>query len=535
MLHTLLWVEVLAAALLLVACVTAAASRLKWRWHQILWPTLVALLTFGLALVPVAVACYLRSKLLVHDWVIYTISLAVVFAAGALLIIFRGLWRKDGVVTARAWPLARLGVGLVAATALFGITFWNMDLAVRSRVAGLRAEAGTLALSVAPARVPDNENAAFAYQKAFDAMGKQENTPPAWEEAANAAGDPRAALNINDPNLRAFMKTQEPALALLRRAAAMPHCYFDRNYGQPGYDMALPDLTQLWRAGNLLAIDARLKAADGKVHEALEDLAAAYAMAQQIVADPMLISDLVAMSTDRLATNGLEGILATARPSAGDLALLKLSDGMTYEQVLPRSMRMKEAMGLSALAMLAEGEEGFTVESLRFDSALQPFLAIWRVFLVPDEVASYRAIMRRVVELAGRPYYAARDDWKTLEHGIQYGNELGIVARMIMPAITGIPASAAGGDARHRLATVAVAMAACRAKTGKYPAALPELVPEYLAAVPLDPFDGKPLRMKTSADGIVLYSIGPDFTDDGGKDMNDKDSKGDITFHLPAK
>jgi hypothetical protein len=38
-----------------------------------------------------------------------------------------------------------------------------------------------------------------------------------------------------------------------------------------------------------------------------------------------------------------------------------------------------------------------------------------------------------------------------------------------------------------------------------------------LAAVPLDPFDGAPLRYKQLADGVVIYSVGTDQVDDGGK------------------
>jgi hypothetical protein len=40
----------------------------------------------------------------------------------------------------------------------------------------------------------------------------------------------------------------------------------------------------------------------------------------------------------------------------------------------------------------------------------------------------------------------------------------------------------------------------------------------FLPAVPLDPFDGAPLRYKPLVKGYVVYSIGPDGHDDGGKE-----------------
>ena len=53
-----------------------------------------------------------------------------------------------------------------------------------------------------------------------------------------------------------------------------------------------------------------------------------------------------------------------------------------------------------------------------------------------------------------------------------------------------------------------------------YPARLDELVPKYLKAAPIDPFGiGKPLRYKSTNGGksFLLYSVGGNMTDDGGK------------------
>ena len=49
---------------------------------------------------------------------------------------------------------------------------------------------------------------------------------------------------------------------------------------------------------------------------------------------------------------------------------------------------------------------------------------------------------------------------------------------------------------------------------GTVPAALHALVPAYLAAVPVDDFDGKPIRY--SREKRIVYSVGPDLEDQGG-------------------
>jgi len=59
-------------------------------------------------------------------------------------------------------------------------------------------------------------------------------------------------------------------------------------------------------------------------------------------------------------------------------------------------------------------------------------------------------------------------------------------------------------------------------------------MPTYLDAVPKDPFDGKELRYKKLETGFVVYSIGKDGNDDGGKERPRKrtgpDAPVDVTF-----
>jgi hypothetical protein len=87
-------------------------------------------------------------------------------------------------------------------------------------------------------------------------------------------------------------------------------------------------------------------------------------------------------------------------------------------------------------------------------------------------------------------------------------------------------------DAHRQLARLAVAATAYRAKNGTYPERLEALVPEYLPQIPRDPCDGQPLRARREGEGLVLYSVGLDLTDDGGAPWDVERRKGDIVFTL---
>ncbi|HOB33237.1 MAG TPA: hypothetical protein PKH32_10205 [Verrucomicrobiota bacterium] len=77
-------------------------------------------------------------------------------------------------------------------------------------------------------------------------------------------------------------------------------------------------------------------------------------------------------------------------------------------------------------------------------------------------------------------------------------------------------------EARVRSARTAIAVERYRrAHEESLPPALTNLVPEFLGEVPLDPFDGQPLRFVTTPKGFIVYSIGPDGVDNGGAERVD--------------
>ena len=91
------------------------------------------------------------------------------------------------------------------------------------------------------------------------------------------------------------------------------------------------------------------------------------------------------------------------------------------------------------------------------------------------------------------------------------------------------------GYAERSVARLGVAACGYRAKHGHLPAKLDDLVPEFFPSVPVDPYDGQPMRMKRTRHGLVIYSIGPDFYDGDGTPFDWQKKTGDITFEVTDK
>ena len=106
---------------------------------------------------------------------------------------------------------------------------------------------------------------------------------------------------------------------------------------------------------------------------------------------------------------------------------------------------------------------------------------------------------------------------------------------LLMPAHRKIADAADRAELINRNGIVAAGLAAHFADQKKYPEALADLVPKYLARVPLDVFGGGPVIYKKTDTGYLLYSVGANGVDDGGQLLTDEPRGDDIGIRLPRK
>jgi hypothetical protein len=103
---------------------------------------------------------------------------------------------------------------------------------------------------------------------------------------------------------------------------------------------------------------------------------------------------------------------------------------------------------------------------------------------------------------------------------------------LLMPALS----AALGAEHRHQtsqtLLRVALALADYRDEHQRFPDDLGALTPKFLEKAPLDPMWGEPFVYKKTDAGCILYGIGRNGADDGGRTLNDFDDADDIAIAL---
>jgi cell division protein FtsB len=103
------------------------------------------------------------------------------------------------------------------------------------------------------------------------------------------------------------------------------------------------------------------------------------------------------------------------------------------------------------------------------------------------------------------------------------------LSRELVPHITSLREACDRFSLTERAIAALIACERYRLQTGAWPEQLTDVTPQYLASVPLDPFEGKPLRFEQKYNGVVIYSIGRNLVDDHAVDK----FTGDETMYEP--
>lgn len=116
-----------------------------------------------------------------------------------------------------------------------------------------------------------------------------------------------------------------------------------------------------------------------------------------------------------------------------------------------------------------------------------------------------------------------------------------LVSGLLQGPSLGSPRRAIDAEASCALVQTAIALHRWKLKHGGFPTTLDELVPGLLPALPVDPFDGQPLRYQRGTNApFTLYSVGHNCVDDHGDARSQSGSNAtfllarDIVWPTPA-
>jgi RNA polymerase sigma factor (sigma-70 family) len=337
--------------------------------------------------------------------------------------------------------------------------------------------------------------------------------------------------------LATFVQRNRAALQFFAQGAQYEQSRYPIDFNQ-GQKMQMPHLQKIKSGTQMTEMAAILDAEDKQGKQAADDVLLTLALARSLKAEPMLISQLVREASVAIATAALEQVInrVTLPPeSLSELskAFQNMEDYDARGEGFNRSLIGEKVMVMAAFKNAnLQDLTAFAASDATDEQRQQMARHLKQPGGLKDEEDYLKTtfeqfLTARKEDFPGRLKNAAAIQ----QHAAEATNGVLLLNNSWLTGYAGLVSKEAGGLANLRLALTAVALEQFRAgHNNRYPAILSELTPDYLSATPLDPFDGQPLRYRQQGAGYVLYSIGPDLKDDGGKRMKGKD--GDMVFSV---
>jgi hypothetical protein len=317
---------------------------------------------------------------------------------------------------------------------------------------------------------------------------------------------PESPLNpLQAASLRADLDKARAALDQARRVADCPNASRDPEWGRSASQVWFPERR---RCADLLAYDILLQVHQGDADGAVRSCQALVNVERTMNHPAIGPWPLVERARMRqVAVRRIERVLAQGAPSAKALGeLQELLEGDLSDHLALLQARAQRAHTDDFWERLSEGRipvigsyspNGFAFLKGMFEGSLTENRAVClkynseavEIMKLPDHIALAR--ISALPNLATSLYMV----WNTSNFTQYQWNSL----------------------AELRSAVAMLAVERYRLAHGNWPKSLNDLVPAFLREVPADPFDGKPLRYRRLPDGVVIYAVGFDGTDDGGK------------------
>lgn len=420
----------------------------------------------------------------------------------------------------RFWWFKRLALlGLLLVIGVACLRVWWGRVATRElnrAVATLRARGEPVwASEFQPGDVHDDRNAAAALRDAFAAINPNAQPPsatnltyrhyppfpPRWHQLADQAVEKNAA-----------------ALKLARDARQRPKVEWNLRIAQPAFATLLPQLNQARELAHLLGDAAIHDHLAGDEPEAIERIRDMIALARAVDEQPFIVSHLVARGITSLAYYRV-ALIASDLHIAGAPATMPVRQPAPPAQVRELIADILAHDTSAGVARAYQGERMGVLDTINWTTAKNPML---RPMFRLDQVRVIREI-EGPIRAATRPSPTSTQPASVAPGSRATPEKLSsVISSSLIPAWGRIMHMDWRVRTEARLAAAALAARLYHAEHGRWPESIEALVPEYLPAVPEDPWAaGAPIKFTLIPNGLpdgsprpVVYSVGEDGQDD---------------------
>ncbi len=349
-----------------------------------------------------------------------------------------------------------------------------------------------------------------------------------WSEAFKLLYDSgtvwRELSEEQKATLRALITSLDGLIAEIRATAAQGGPIRELDLSK-GYALELPHLALTRELARLLRMDALIAADTGDLDRVIDDLVAMTQLSAALNGEPLTISHLVRVAISGMTFEAFgETLPATGLSPEQSGRLLGLLAADESRDAFP----LIYGSEADAAALAFQDAQPFWGDADRTDRFLLRLYTspLGRPLASFDE-AYLMEFLAELQSLARMPYYEARPRIEALQQQTADISRLRVFSSVILPRLVDTLQAQARHEATLNLMQLGLIIEFYRAETETCPDDLGAIGNRVPGGLPLDPFSGQPYMYRRAGDGFVLYSVGVNGIDDGGRyDYGD----GDITW-----
>jgi len=280
-------------------------------------------------------------------------------------------------------------------------------------------------------------------------------------------------------------------------------------------EMRVPDAVKMVQGMRLLGIHAVLSAREGRVEEALEQCGDGMRFLELQLPSPSLISYLVGTACVKHLAACQRAIVSGADlEEAGLRDVIDRFDPEPWREGLSAAMGGERILGLDVALAMAQGRNHKTLGLSAGDRVLawlfKPVLKAETVFML--------GIHDRMQDLSRRLYFQVMDEEGEFIEPFPEAPRLYRISGFLLPGLEAVFLKRASLAAIFDTIRLGAACRIHRIRHGEWPESLGRLVPDILEDLPLDPFTGDPYVYRRGGRGFIVYSLGSNRRDDGGRE-----------------
>ncbi|UCC99116.1 MAG: hypothetical protein JSW66_04355 [Phycisphaerales bacterium] len=395
---------------------------------------------------------------------------------------------------------------------------------------------------IIPPDVPGTENAALLYKSAILLLEAQP-VPSAQAQDENLLGrlEELSRLFLTeslDAEQRAELEqllaqnVVLQALSVVEQGTHRRQCRFDYDY-EAGFNMIMPHLSGLRNLIRILGAKASLEAQAGRSKAAWDLAMSQLRFADAMRKDPVLISQLIRFSSIRVSCETIQKLCESDPPDDEHYRNLE-SLLLDYQDNTPLVLAFdgERLLGGEWVFNLLKTESGKVLgvgsgndDESGLERLLMSLYAAFKPLSLADQ-AAYMRILGDHTRFAQQPYRLSEQN--ALDAPI---SRLHLVTSITVPALGRVYEVFWETVAQMRITRAGLAILQEKKAGNSFPDALEPFASKQAG----DPFSDGPLRYRSADGGFVLYSVGPDQTDDGGRPRQKRQETGwDIVWQFPA-